>query len=432
MNKSRLLDLLYLIALGVYVLAGVPLAPFHGDEPMQISMSRDYATAILEGRWSDLLTQPPYDIDTDAHLRLINGTVNRYAIGVAWQIAGYTAADLPPRPGWDWGLSYADGVATGHRPGAAALNAARLPSALFTMLSVGVMFWIGRQIGGRPAAYIAAALYALNPALLLNGRRALQEGSMLCFGLLTVGIAAWLSRRDRPPWWAWVALTLAGALTLASKHSGGVFVAAAWGWIALSAVTRPRTSVPITGAFPLRHLAGILAALTCAGMATLALFVALSPALWNDPPARVGNLLEERARLLDIQVSIDPLAPLSFGDRIAAILLQPVIRPAMYYELATWADVDAINAESAAYSASAWYGHPNGVIGVAIMALAGVGLVAALREGRRFGGLLLWLGVTALMLLVNPLPWQRYYLPLIPVIAALAGLAAAQLVSPRR
>ncbi len=252
MNRRlwSLIDAVYAVALALYVLAGVPLTPFHGDESMQIYMSSDYTTAITEGRWNDLRTQPPYDIDSDGHLRLINGSVNRYAIGAVLQLGGYTLT--LPRPGWDWGLNYQQNVETGHRPSDGALEAARLSSALFTALSVGVMFVIGRHIGGRPAAYIATAVYALNPALLLNGRRATQEGSMFFFGLLTVLIAAWLSQRERRPLWMWVLLTLAGGLTLASKHSGVVFVAAALGWVGVAEVARlikphPPTPAPKRG-----------------------------------------------------------------------------------------------------------------------------------------------------------------------------------------
>lgn len=414
MNKRVfwLLDFVFVLALGAFVVAGVPFAPLHGDEAMQIYMSRDYTTALIEGRWGDLPTQPPYEIDSDAHLRLINGTINRYAIGAALDLG-----DFPmtlPRPGWDWGLSYADNVATAHRPSPDALNAARLPSALFTAASVGVMFLIGRQMGGRPAAYVAAAVYALNPALLLNGRRALQEGSMLCFGLATVLIALWLTRRSSRPLWAWALFTLMGALTLASKHSGVVFVAAALALLVVAALVRR------AGFF--KTVSGVIAS----GGLMLALFLALSPALWNDPPARAVNLLEERARLLDIQVAIDPIAPMTFVQRVEAILLQPAVNPVMYYELASW-DVEPIRAEIAAYGA--WYGYPGGIVGAAIMALAGVGLLMALRRWRDYAGLLVWFALTALSLLVNPLPWQRYYLPLIPVIAALTGVGANGLIA---
>jgi hypothetical protein len=470
-----LLDAVYAVALAFYVLAGVPLTPFHGDESMQIYMSTDYTTAIVNGRWNDLLTQPPYDIDSDGHLRLINGTVNRYAIGAVLQVGGYPMT--LPRPGWDWGLDYARNVETEHRLSASALEAARLPSALFTALSVGVMFVIGRHIGGRPAAYIATAIYALNPALLLNGRRATQEGSMFFFGLLTVLIAMWLSRREQRPLWGWALLTLAGGLTLASKHSGVVFIAAALGWIGVEALVRlirqrrvgaglvppgnvveasldPTNATKITltpNPSPLgegngfsqaadaqkrvptragRHFIGTVIALVVSGGLMVALFVALSPALWNDPAARGVNLLEERARLLDIQVSIAGGA-LSFTDRIEAILLQPTVRPVMYYELASWSEIEPIQAEVVRYETSFWRGYPNGTLGVLILVLVGVGVVVALARAGRSAGLLWWFGLTLITLLVNPLAWQRYYLPLIPVLAALAGLGGAALIRAR-
>ena len=70
---------------------------------------------------------------------------------------------------------------------------ARLPSALFIALSIVVMFALGGRFGGRLGAYFVSGLYTLNPVILLNGRRALQEGSMLFFGTLAILIAALIS-----------------------------------------------------------------------------------------------------------------------------------------------------------------------------------------------------------------------------------------------
>ncbi|MEO8397067.1 MAG: hypothetical protein ABI700_29000, partial [Chloroflexota bacterium] len=85
---KRLLDILWLILLGAFVFALMPT--FHGDESMQIYMSRDYATAFIDHDPAALIAEPPYAIDSDPYLRLINGTVNRYTIGLSWQIAGLT------------------------------------------------------------------------------------------------------------------------------------------------------------------------------------------------------------------------------------------------------------------------------------------------------------------------------------------------------
>ena len=189
---KRLLAALWLILLAAYVFALPPT--FHGDEAMQLYTSHDFTTAFVEHDPAALTTQPPYPPDSDQQLRLINGSINRYAIGLSWQLAGMTANDLPPRPGWAWALDYTTNAALGNLPTDAQLATARLPSTLFLALSIAVMFALGAQFGGRTTAYLASGLYALNPVILLNGRRAMQEGSMLFFGTLAILIAALISQ----------------------------------------------------------------------------------------------------------------------------------------------------------------------------------------------------------------------------------------------
>lgn len=436
--RRTLVDLLFLGGLAIYALAGMPLATFHGDEPMQIYMSRDFETAFIERQPLDLMTAPPYFIDTDPHLRILNGSVNRYAIGLARALAGIDAEALPPRPGWDWGLSYDDNAASGRLPSSALLLTGRLPSTLFFAASIMVVFLLARLLCGAStpgllAAYLITAIYALHPALLLNARRALQEGAMLFFGLLTVLTAAVIARRralgqpSHP--FVWVGLSLAGALTLASKHSGAVFVAGAFGWLIAADLTRFRP----------RAFAALAVKMMLSGLAVVAAFIALSPALWDNPPARLADLLAVRAELLEIQTISDPGAPLSTDQRLAAIAAEPFLRPPMHFEAWFWADYPAIRAEIERYMASPLSGFQfaalGGLPGIVFSGLAVVGVIGqalALTRGEpsaraAAAGLLLWLAVTAAALLTNPLPWQRYYLPLLPVAALLAGLGALEL-----
>ena len=425
MNRTyRLLDGLFLIALVLFVLAGTPLASFHGDEPMQIYMSGDYEVALVQGNPSALMTNPPYFIDTDPQLRILNGTINRYAIGFARTLAGIGADQLPPRPGWDWGLNYDDNVSTGHRPSEALMLAGRLPSSLFLAASVFVMFGLARQFGNRPFAYLVTALYTLNPIILLNGRRAMQEGSLLFFGLLVILIAAVIARRrangESTPLYLWIGLILGGALTLASKHNGVVFMVGALGWIFVGELTH----------FRLREVALTTIKLLVSSVLIAGLFLALSPALWNDPVARFGDLLAVRAELLDIQVAADPLAPMPFEQRVQNILTQPFLTPLAHYEVAAWADFAPITAEITEYMNSPLSGLQFGQwIGLVLTILAGLGIIVLFvprlrpyREWASSWGLLVWLVVTCASLLANPLPWQRYYLPLIPIVTLLAGI----------
>ncbi|NDJ61141.1 MAG: phospholipid carrier-dependent glycosyltransferase [Chloroflexi bacterium] len=429
----RLIDGLWLLILMGFVVAGLPLATFHGDEAMQIYTSHDYAIAFIERSPERLTTAPPYPIDSDPHLRILNGTINRHTIGLSWHLAGLTTGDLPPRPGWDWGLSYPDNVATAHRPSDLLLNVSRVSSTVLLALSVGVLFALGWQFGARVGtprrrviAYLASGLYALNPVILLNGRRAMQEGSLLFFGLLTILIAAIISRRraagqsDSVGWWALLALS--GGLTLASKHSGIVFVIAALVWVGAAELTRLRWRALVAGAARLAVSAVLIAGL----------FLLLSPALWNDPLARVGDLLAVRAELLDIQVAVEPAAPLTLTDRITAIFTQPFVTAPAHFEVAHWGEVPAVQAEIARYMAAPLSGLQFGpLIGGALTALSVGGLIILLRRivgpadpvARALAaGLIAWVGLTALSMLVNPLPWQRYYLPLIPAMTLLASV----------
>jgi 4-amino-4-deoxy-L-arabinose transferase-like glycosyltransferase len=410
-------------------MAGTGLASFHGDEAMQISTSQDYRTAFVEGQPGQLAVAPPYTVDTPPWLRLINGSINRYAIGLSWQMSGFGSTPLPGI--WEWPLSYDENVARGHRPGDAALLAARLPSALFLALSAVVMFGIGQQMGGRLLAYLASGLYAVNPVLLLNGRRAMMEGSMLCFGLLVVLVGVVIAKTPHPPtpsplrregekdtravkviWW--IALAVAGGLALASKHSGITFVAGAFGWVWLAEVRRAFGSA----GWLQRVLTATLRLAACFAGAVV-VFVALSPALWNNPVARLGDLLAERQALLDSQVKAYG-APTTLQERVAGILLQPFMTPAQHFEAAFWANAAPVMAEVERYNASPLSGVQFGtVFGGALTLLSFIGLALSVRDGWRWG-LLTWWAVNVVALLVNPLPWQRYYLPLIPVSILLA------------
>ena len=424
MRNLQIIDALWLLLLAAFILAGMPLASFHGDEAMQIYMSHDYATAFIYKEPQRLIAGPPYNIDTDQQLRLLNGSINRYGIGLGWHLAGLTDGNLPPAPGWDWGLDYATNVETGHRPSDVLLNAARLSATLFLALSVVWMFGIGWQFGGRRLAYLVSGLYAVNPVVLLNGRRAMMEGSLLCFGLLTILIAVIISRKREQgqpvplPWW--IGLTIAGGLTMASKHSGLVFVASAFGWIILAELPRHNW----------RKLARTTLILAACLALVIAIFIALSPALWNDPITRLQDLIAVRQELIDIQVEADPLAPTTLEQRIEGIIAQPFIAPVMHFEVAQWAYAEPITAEVDRYMVSPLSGIQLGwLFGLPLTLLAGLGFLACLWPGLRLQGswilslgMLVWLGVTVLSLMVNPLPWQRYYLPLYPVATLLAGV----------
>jgi 4-amino-4-deoxy-L-arabinose transferase-like glycosyltransferase len=404
-----LLDLFWCLGLAVYVLAGVPLAVFHGDEAMLIYLSRDYQTAFIEHNPGQLTTEPPYTVDSDPHLRILNGSIAPYTIGFSRHLFGKLDDKLTGL--WQWGASYEDNARAGYRPLDDVLTASRWPAAVFFCGSIAVMFAMGWLYGGRITAYSTSLLYTLHPILLLYGRRAMHEGALLFFGLLLV-LAALLIANGLRRWQVWPALALLGGLTLASKHSGILYLGIAWGILGVTL-------------FWERSWRGYIL-LFLAGAASILIFVILSPALWNNPPARTGNLLEVRGDLLEMQVAGQP-TPLI--DRIKGIITQPYIEDIQYYEVGFWGDSPEIRQEVQDYESSPLSGLPRGIlIGAVTMLAACFGLFELLKVRRPLGiGLLIWLGLVIASLLVNPLPWQRYAMPLFPVTSLLVGISIAGL-----
>lgn len=403
-----MVDALWLAALMGYMLAGIALIPFHGDEATQIFMSRDYAYQFIDGDLDALRFSDPPRSAQEQDLRLLNGTINKYLIGLAWHAAGFSVDDLNQQ--WDWGAAWSYNQANGHAPSDALLRAARWPSALLLALGAPLMFALGRLLDGRLVAYLASTYYALSPMLLINGGRAMMEGSFIAFSLLTVIAGVLFVRRATIA--RGLALGAAAGLALAAKHTALYTVAPIFALcILLTLKTAPRRG---------------LIALTVGASAAALIFYALNPAWWGDPLGRAADVLERRADLLAIQVDVfggydDPL------DRLAGFARQALIAAPQYYEVAGWEAW--IGDQIAAYEASPWRGVAIGGSPVGALLLLALMIAGGLRLTRRgrAGALVLgWaLATLAATLALTPLEWGRYYVPAYLPIGLLAALGAS-------
>jgi len=405
---------IWIIALMLYVVAGTALTPFHGDESTQVYMSRDYVYQFIQRDLNLVQFHEPPISAQEQDLRLLNGTINKYLIGLAWHVGGFTPADLNEQ--WDWGASWDYNTTTNHAPGSALLNVARMPSALLLAFGVPVMFALGWLTGGRWAAFAASLLYALHPALLVNGRRAMMEGSLTFFSLLTVLAGAWWIKRPR--WIAALTLGVAAGLTVASKHTGAFTVIAVFG--ALATLTLPR----IRGRGGERGWGQRYVMLVLGGVVTALTFYALNPAWWGDPISRAGDVLELREALLEGQTNAFGGCP-DAGAALAGFWRQAFTATPQYYEVEGWGGYLA--EQIAAYEASIWRGV--GLPALILVPLVIIGVIMLVRTTSRQTPrpLRLLIGVWALamlltVLLLTPLEWQRYYLPVYPPILLLAGM----------
>lgn len=447
---ARLLPIAWLLSLAGYIFAGVALTPFHADEGTQIAMSRD-AWAIAAGDFDALRYADRPSDPAAQELRLINGTLNPWAIGGLLMLSGYTVNDLPPP--WDWGADIAYNVDRGARPPDPLLWLARLPSTTWYALGLLPMFALGWRVGGRAGAFIAAFLYALHPALLVNGRRAMMEGGLTALSLFTVWAGVWLVRvRARSGWaiaWAAIGLGISSGLALASKHTAVFTVVVVYTAILVSILatrTTARTAdAPDVTALK-RRPRRLLTAWALSAVLALGVFYLLTPTWWGDPLARAGEVLRLRADLLRGQTD-------AFGgyDGVGAAWagwLEHGFFPfPQFYEVPGWGAYLA--GEIGAYQQSVLDGvrdlPAGGLEGVLfglfvpIMTLIGVGALLGRNQPPGMATpaertlILAWaLTMGAVTLLLTPLAWQRYYLPFHPAMILLVTAAMAWATRPAR
>ena len=412
-------DGLWLAFCALYILAGVALVPYHGDEPTQIFMGRDMYY-VLNGQLDRLFVAPFETLDGDAaleqHLRLINGTLPKSIFGVIGMVMGRSADELSAPwswgPDWDWNTS--NGAIAPDDP---LLLTSRYASALFLAGSVAVLFAIVKSVSGRAPAYLATAYYVLSPAVLINGRRAMMEGPLLFFSLLAVWAALHLLQHRR--WISYMLFGIIGGLTVASKHPGMVTIALLYG--ALGIITLYQSWQQKNGGYAIRHIWRLFVA----GLLTIAVFVAMNPAWWRDPLLAIELVVQERTHLLEEQTT-SLGGTYDLGERVTYFIRQTLIAQPMYAEVDFFKPY--ITEQVAAYEASPWRGIAIGgsPIGALILTiLAGIGgLMLARKRTSQATLLLLWaLGSIVFVILSTPLEWQRYYLIAFPALAILATIS---------
>lgn len=414
-SRHRLLDGLFVGLLILYTFAAVAITPFHGDESTIIAMSVDFHT-LISGHAADLGYHNPAIGDPSLQeLRMINGNLSGFGYGLMWTLAGLSVTDLNTQ--WDWSTDYQTNLAMGHRPSPLLLFVTRLWATFCTSLSIAVMFAIGRRLGGRRLAWLTALCFTLLPAMLVNGRRANFEGTTLLTTTLALLAAVILAQRLRQRsvrWIHWLLFGVACGAAVASKHNSLLILAPLFaGLLIIGLLVSGRRWSTVGGLF-------------AAGIIMIGVFFVFNPAWWSLSPELPREILRLRGDLLRLQTdAFGGFAPTAEGwwERINAGLSYVFAAP-QYYEVNVGWNV-WIADEIARYEAS-------GLIGLIVPAivwllLALIGLITLRRDAA--GWLLRGLGLAVLiaLILVNPLPWQRYYLPLAPFAAIFSGAGISYL-----
>jgi hypothetical protein len=487
------LDALFCVFLGAYVFLGVTRVPFHGDESTLIRMSVDYVNIFQGLDLQSIIYNPdPGFRPVEQSLRIQTGTIDPLVIALAWSAAGIPRGDI--NGFWVWYPSgaaneWSFNVEAGNMPGTRLLTIARIPSALFLALSIFVVFAVAFRLSrSRPAAWIAAFLYASTPSILVNGRRAMMEGGMLLFTSLVVLCALHIlqAMREENPRWrgihlGWIGLGLAGGLAFACKHTSLLVIAPVYiGIFILIWFTGREMESRRKAALHFRLISGLIGS----GVLILSVFYIFTPVWWfykfhwlillclsvlaflagNPNPGRWIRLFGMIPVVLllvitlafpqawsgvfqPLQISVEarsialrdgeemagrPLA--SVKTRIRVMAEQLLLAKAQYSEAYSWDGLAEKEAQIRIYEDARLNGRGGGPAwGVVMFLLLAGGLWGAFLRRREWEMMILFLWLvfpTVIILVTNPLVWQRYYLILIPPWSVLAGFAAVPLTSP--
>ena len=420
--------LLLILALSGFYFAGLAHVPFHPDEATYLYMSADFDTLLSDPL--ALAWQPGQSADADPRVRYraVDGPLLRFAIGAVRRLARLPALPVD----WDWSATYTENQARGALPTAGLLLAGRLAAALLYPACLRLIYLAGRDLGGETAGWLACLLLGTDALVLLHTRRAMAEGPLL-FGVC-LAIWALLRAHPRP-----ALLAGSGALALSAKLSAAALLPAlGLAALRLDALFPPggpgkagRLSIRIRGAV----LSGSLFVAVCAGLT-----FALNPFYWRQPLPAFQAGWTARQTLLARQVAefqhADPNQVLSSPPvRVLAMAAHLFILPPVVQDVGNY--TAALQESSNRYLAAPLNDFARGLVfgGLRLtLSLAGFGLltvgsrkVAPILRRKRAWFILAGLSLAAGLLISVPLPFQRYWLPLVPFTSICTALGLSGL-----
>lgn len=472
-NDHRLtrLDIVLMILTTAYILAGISIAPFHGDESAYIWMSEDYDR--LKNREFEKVFYSP-EGNPKQYLRLTTGSILSYAIGFLRDITN----NEDPIEKWLWGSSWEDNIAMGKMPAPRLLIMGRAVSALMGAGGIIVFFLVAFKLSSsRMVAWCGTLALASNGPVLVNVRRAMQEGPKFLFLILTVYVASFILsnlQSAKMRWIPYISLGFASGLTLAAKQDTAPILVAIYVGLALTPLWRKAglrvfltnslylfaaTSIAYASfllfmpvfwdwwetAFMLIGVSLILfqwpllkseqsgIILAVAGFALVAAMTFVSPSLWRDVQTPIFSMLETRKGVVAGQSAVigeaNRFEAGSMKNRLGFLLQNTVKSDVMYMETASF-DVPAYHALISEYEDSSLSGRTGSDSFDGLLALCAI--IGAWVLLKRFTVESLFIHslffITAILLyFLISLSWQRYFLIMQIPYSLLIGIGAGRI-----
>jgi hypothetical protein len=418
--KSHWIFILLLLTLSVFYFWGLSKVPFHPDESTQLYMSADFEQIItnpLAMAWEE--NEP---ISSISRYRLLDAPLTRYLLGF-----GRTVFSLPSLPSdWDWSASWEENQRNGALPNDRMLLLGRLIIASLFPLGLVLLYRIGIAMDGRWLGIFTVLLFSSNALILLHTRRAMAEGTLVFGVILTLYALIFADKRP-------LLVGLAVAIAFNAKQSAVALLP-----IGLLAVCwipeKNMRNFPLLAGNSAKYLAGF------------ALLTALlNPFLWRQPVSAAQEALQLRQDLLERQVAdYERLAPgqvlESPAERSAVLLAQLFFTPPFFSEVGNyWEFTKAAEAQYLLSPSHQLWRNP--ISGVILFGLAILGMVVAVRVSFHTGSakrrllllyLFAFLALAVGIISMIPLPWQRYSIPLIPIITIFISLGFVWLIKNSR
>jgi 4-amino-4-deoxy-L-arabinose transferase-like glycosyltransferase len=403
----RRIDWIFVIAcvcLSVFSLWGISTVPFHPDESTLLYMSSDLDSLVSDP--ASLVWAKDNENDPKQHYREIDAPLTRYILGIGRSLSGLSS----PQTDWDWSKSWQENRLAGALPDIRLLFAGRLAVTLLLPISLFLIYRIGSRTSNPVCGIFAVLLLGTNALILLHNRRAMAEGALV-FGIL---FALWsFLVGDRHPWLAGIGMALAfnakySAIALLPVGLLSVY------WSSTFRANSVRRAVRTVGQY-----LGVFIFVT----------IALNPYLWRQPIQALQASWASRQELLSHQVSDTlRLAPeqalLSPGKRIAAMTFNLYLLPPIFSEAANYR-IQTGPSEETYLSIPGHNLMRNKLGGGILLTLTLFGLASATLSMRRISPdqrrtiviiLLATIAQAVTLILLIPLPWQRYVIPLVPMI----------------
>jgi hypothetical protein len=475
LNFLTLPDITLLLLLLIYVISGITLVPFHGDESTYIWTSRDYDQIVKQRDLKGILFNPIENMnDPDQWQRLSIGSILTFSIGFTRDLVN-SNDDLNNQ--WNWDYSPKENIQKGNYPSPLNLIIGRICSASMGALSLIFLFLTTyRLFQSRLSAWITVLLFATHGDILINIRRAMQEGPKFLFLFITLYISSLIlknltdgksdrflygmmglfsgltlaAKQDTAPVLAAIYIALAmipiykksttqtilinvlylGSATIIAVASFLIFMPVFWYWwdaaLSLYGLVILLFQIPV---LKTKKTARVLA---IAGCAFVIVMTMISPDQWGRLHVPFKDMIKVRELIVGSQLKHRIKTNLGYLDtakqKAKFLVLTTLRSKPMYMELSSF-NVNPIEKEIKTYEASLIHGRirsPMLDVLIAILFIIGGWNLLRYFDAEALLAITLFI-VTAVVLFMSvPLPWQRYFLIMQIPYLLIAGVGAGR------